>query len=92
LETSFPTCYQDRVKINFKQEKGKNRKISKILAKKPENIRILEKKKENIRILHKNSYLRKGYIQENPKFEHINQSIYTDHERMPRISTGKPIH
>ncbi len=25
------------------------------------------------------------------KFEHVDQSIYTDCKRMPRISTGKPI-
>jgi hypothetical protein len=62
------------------------------LAKKPENIRILGEKRKisgfYIRIL----FCGKVISRKNPKFEHVNQSIYTDRERMPRISAGNPIH
>ncbi len=92
LETSSPSCYQDHVKISFQTGKGK----------KPENILNFDEKNGKNPDWGKNRkisgfYIKiiicgKGISRENPKFEHVNQSIYTDHERMPRISTGKPIH
>jgi hypothetical protein len=80
------------VKIHFKQEKGKTGKYHKFWRK---NRKISGFRGKNRKIF--GFYIRilicgKGISRKNPKFEHVNQSIYTDHERMPRISTGKPIH
>jgi hypothetical protein len=40
----------------------------------------------------KNHAYRKGIFGKNPKFINVSKSISTDHERMPRISMGKPTH
>jgi hypothetical protein len=64
FETSSPTCYQDHVKISFQTGKGKKPENILYFGEKAGKYPDFGEKPENIWILHKNSYLRKGNIQE----------------------------